>query len=73
MKSLEQKMMFTYHACSAVLQSVCFRENPGPLGLLLPLLLPDFLLRSTVHIVPQTSQQFYVSRSIVGPRKRVKL
>lgn len=63
--------MFTYHACNAALQSVCFRGNPGPLGL--HPLLPDFLLRSTVHIVPQISQQFYVSKSTAGPRRRVNL
>ena len=67
-----EQTMFTYHACSAALQSVYFRGNPCPLGLLLPLLLPDFLLQSTVHIVPQIFQQSYVSGSTVGPRRRVK-
>ena len=67
-----KKNMFIYHACSAASQSICFRRNSGPLALLLPLL-PDFLLRSTVHIVPQISQQFYVSKSTAGPRRRVNL
>ena len=67
---LERKMII-YHACSATLQSVCFPGNPGPLALLLHLLL-DFLLRWTIHIFPQIFQQFCVSKSKLEPGRRVK-